>query len=181
MALANWRNIDSLKMKFARRNYIRGQNGQGKTSILEAIKYATLLKGRATRDAELIQRDKDIAQIRLRYEKTGVRHELAIELRREEGRRILLDGMDLRPRELIGRLNTVLFTPDDLFMLKGAPVLRRKFLDAQIAQSSAEYFDALLRYNRLVQIRNELLKKIREGSAQISELDLWATKLFIKI
>ena len=176
--LKDWRNI--AEMNFRPDNAINiflGRNAQGKTNILEAINFASLLRSRAGKESELIRWGKDTALVRIKFFKAGVSHDLAIEISAERRRRIFLDANPIRPRELVGKLNSVLFSPENLFMFKSSSTGRRKFLDAQISQASPIYFFDLLKYNRIVEQRNVLLKKIRDGSANIEELDLWDTQL----
>ncbi|MBR6889280.1 MAG: DNA replication/repair protein RecF [Selenomonadaceae bacterium] len=176
--LKDWRNIAEMKIRLdAATNIFLGQNAQGKTNILEAINFASLLKSRAGKETELIHWGRRAALARLKFFKADVSHELAIEISAERQRRILLDANAIRPRELIGKLNSVLFSPEDLFMFKGSPIGRRKFLDAQISQASPVYFMDLLKYNRIVEQRNVLLKKIRDEKAAPNELDLWDEQL----
>ncbi|MCR5833545.1 MAG: DNA replication/repair protein RecF [Selenomonadaceae bacterium] len=176
--LQNWRNITELKiLPEDDINIFLGENAQGKTNILESINYASLLRSRAVKESDLIRWGQDNALIRITFSKMGVRHELAIEISESRPRRMLLDANPIRPRDLLGKLNSVLFAPEDLLMFKGSPALRRKFLDAQISQASPLYFIELTRYTRLVEQRNNLLKRIREGQADINELDLWDEQL----
>ena len=178
ISLKDWRNLAAVDFSpDAAVNIFLGHNAQGKTNILEAINFASLLRSRAGKESDLIRWEQKSAILRIKYVKAGVAHELAIEVSSERPRRILFDANPIRPRELIGKLNSVLFSPEDLFMFKGSPTVRRKFLDAQISQASPIYFLELLKYNRLVELRNALLKKIREGSAQPAELDLWDEQL----
>ena len=176
--LKDWRNLAETSIKPNDTiNIFLGQNAQGKTNILEAINYASLLRSRAGKEAELIRWGKAIALVRIKFFKAGVSHELAIEISQDKRRRILLDANPIRPRELVGKLNSVFFSPEDLFMFKNSAISRRKFLDAQISQASPIYFIDLLRYNRIVEQRNILLKKIRDESLNTAELDLWDTQL----
>ena len=178
ISFRDWRNFADLTFRPDHAvNIFLGQNAQGKTNILEAINFASLLKSRAGKEAELIRWGQKTALLRIKYLKAGISHELAIELSASRPRRILLDANPIRPRELIGKLNSVLLTPEDLFMFKSSPATRRKFLDAQISQAAPVYFMHLLKYNRLVEMRNALLKKIRDNSAHVDELDLWDEQL----
>ena len=180
IVLKDWRNFVAETISpAAAANIFLGRNAQGKTNILEAINFASLLRSRAGKESELIRWGQAAALIRIKYVKAGISHELAIEVSTEHPRRILLDANPIRPRELIGKLNSVLFSPEDLFMFKGSPTTRRKFLDAQISQAVPIYFLELTKYNRLVELRNALLKKIRDGSARAEELDLWDEQLAV--
>ena len=176
--LKDWRNISEMKFQpDAAINIFLGRNAQGKTNILEAINFASLLRSRAGKETELVRWGQGGALLRIKFSKAGVSHELAIEISAQRQRRIFLDANPIRPRELIGKLNSVFFSPEDLFMFKGSPTARRKFLDAQISQASPVYFMDLLKYNRVVEQRNVLLKKIRDGKSNANELDLWDTQL----
>ena len=176
--LKDWRNISEINFRpDAAINIFLGRNAQGKTNILEAINFATLLKSRASKESELIRWAQETAVVRIKFFKAEVSHTLAIEISASRPRRIFLDANLIRPRELVGKLNSVLFSPEDLFLFKGSPVARRKFLDAQISQASPIYFFDLLKYNRIVEQRNVLLKKIRDGSAKANELELWDEQL----
>lgn len=178
ICLKDWRNLAEVSFcPDDTINIFLGQNAQGKTNILEAINFASLLRSRAGKEAELIHWGKGVALVRIKFFKAGVSHELAIEISQDKRRRILLDANPIRPRELIGKLNSVFFSPEDLFMFKGSPMVRRKFLDAQISQASPIYFLDLLRYNRIIEQRNILLKKIHNEDAKATELDLWDTQL----
>ena len=174
----DWRNLAEINFRpDAAINIFLGENAQGKTNILEAINFISLLRSRAGKESELIRWGESAALARIKFFKAGISHELAIEISAERRRRILLDANPIRPRELIGKLNSVFFSPEDLFMFKNSPTIRRKFLDAQISQAAPIYFLELTKYNRLVDQRNYLLKKIREGFARPAELDLWDEQL----
>ncbi|MBQ3726185.1 MAG: DNA replication/repair protein RecF [Selenomonadaceae bacterium] len=176
--LKDWRNISEMNFRpDAAVNIFLGRNAQGKTNILESINFASLLRSRAGKETELIRWGESVALLRIKFFKAGVSHELAIEISAERRRRIFLDANPIRPRELVGKLNSVFFSPEDLFMFKGSPTDRRKFLDAQISQASPVYFMDLLKYNRIVEQRNVLLKKIRDGEFGANELELWDEQL----
>lgn len=178
ISFKDWRNLADVNFRPDNAtNIFLGQNAQGKTNILEAINFASLLRSRAGKESEMIRWGEKSAILRVKYSKADVAHELAIEISSERKRQILLDGNPIRPRELIGKLNSVFFSPEDLFMFKGSSATRRKFLDAQIAQATPIYFLELSKYSRLVEIRNALLKKIRDGLSREMELDLWDEQL----
>lgn len=179
--LSDWRNIGEIKIRPAGGiNIFVGRNGQGKTNILEAINYVSLLRSRASKETELIRWGQREARIRIKYTKAEIRHEMSIAVT-AEGRRILQDGQEIRPRELPGKVKSVLFTPEDLIMFKGSPTLRRKYLDAQQSQAAPQYFMGLLRYRRTLELRNALLKKMRQvrgASTKPNDLDLWDEQLW---
>jgi len=177
--LKNYRNFNELNLSpEVAINIFLGQNAQGKTNILESINFASLGKSRATKDFELVRQGENSALIKINFFKADISHELAIEISADRRRRrVLLDGNAIKFREIVGKLNSVLFSPEDLFMFKNSPAVRRKFLDSEISQASPIYFNNLVTYSRLVDQRNNLLKKIREGFATSADLDLWTEQL----
>ena len=124
----DWRNLAEVNLRLDEAtNIFLGKNAQGKTNILEAINFASILKSRAGKESEIIRWGETAAILRISFVKAGVSHMLAIEISSERKRRIFLDANPIRPRELIGKLNSVLFSPEDLFMFKSSPMVRRKF------------------------------------------------------
>lgn len=177
--LANFRNFESLDLNVSNGiNIFLGKNAQGKTNILESIYFASVLRYRAAKVTDLIQWDNGAALIKIFFDKAGVSQEVSIEISADtKSRRLFVNGDSVRVKGFIGRLNSVLFSPEDLFMFKGAPAERRKFLDAEISQASPVYYENLLRYNKIIVQRNNLLKKIREGFARRDNLDTWNLQL----
>ncbi|MCH3959501.1 MAG: DNA replication/repair protein RecF [Selenomonas sp.] len=177
--LRNYRNYSELKLDFAPDiNVFLGQNAQGKTNIIEAVYYASLGHSHRTHtDTELIRWDQPAGLIQLEFERMGVSSQLEFQFSREKRRRILMNGHPIRPKELVGNINTVLFSPEDLFLIKGAPAGRRRFLDGEISQASPAYYHELVQYNRIITQRNTLLKRIREHKARPDMLDLWDVQL----
>ena len=159
-------------------NIFIGANAQGKTNLIESMEYAALGRvQRASKDSELIRWEQSEAIVRIVFEKFGVENSIAFEINRNKNRRILVNAQPIRIRELIGRLNVVYFSPEDLLLIKGAPAGRRRFLDAEISQASPAYFAELITYNRVLAQRNSLLKKIKEGVASTNGLSLWNEQL----
>ena len=177
--LNNYRNYIEQALKPSEGlNIFVGANAQGKTNLIESMEYAALGRSqRASKDVELIRWEQSTAVVRLTYEKFGVEHSIAFELNRQNRRRLFLDDQPIRIRELIGKFNIVYFSPEDLFLIKGAPVNRRRFLDAEISQASPVYFADLLTYNKILAQRNALLKNIRDGAAASNGLALWNEQL----
>lgn len=179
LKLRNYRNYPQLDLTLNPGiNVFLGRNAQGKTNVLEAVCYGSLGHSHRTRtDNDLILWQAPAALLELDVVRLGVDNQLAFQFRRDKRRRILLNAHPIRPKELIGTLNTVLFSPEDLFLIKGAPAGRRRFLDAEISQASPAYYHELARYNRLVTQRNTLLKRIREHKAEPAMLALWDPQL----
>ncbi len=92
-------------------------------------------------------------------------------------KRIKINGVAKRAIDAIGQVNVVMFSPQDLDLVSGAPALRRRYLDASLCQTNHRYVRTLQRYNRVVAQRNSLLRRISEGRAQHDELDYWDNEL----
>lgn len=175
MRLVNYRNYGELRLDFKSGiNILLGENAQGKTNALEAVYYAAISHShRTNKDDELIKKDEDESSLRILYERLGIDSEIDIRFFRNGPRQIFLSGEKAKVRELIGKINVVLFSPEDLFLIKGAPQGRRRFLDAEISQASGVYFRDLTNYIRILNQRNALLKRIRERKADKSMLEMW--------
>ena len=179
LQLRQFRSYDSLDLKFPEGiTVFIGENAQGKTNILEAVYYASLGKShRTAKDTELINWQSPGGAVRVSFSRLGVSSRIDLIFSREKRRRILLNQHPIRPKELVGSLTTVLFSPEDLYLVKGAPQLRRSFLDTEISQASPAYYSEMTKYSRLVTQRNNLLKKIRDREASAEMLELWDSQL----
>lgn len=179
LSLKNYRNYSSLELELEPGiNIFLGQNAQGKTNVMEAIYYASLGHSHRTRtDTELILWEQKEGYARIAYERMGILQVMELKFSREERRKIISNGQQIPPKEMIGKIHTVLFSPEDLFLIKGAPLGRRRFLDGEISQASPSYYQSLLQYHRILSQRNTLLKSIRERKSSESMLDLWDVQL----
>lgn len=179
LKLRNYRNYNELDLMLQPGiNIFLGPNAQGKTNIIEAIYYASLGHSHRThQDAELIFWQADEGCVIIDFDRRGVTNHLEFQFSRTKRRRILLNEHPIRLKELIGSLNTVLFSPEDLFLIKGAPAGRRRFLDGEISQASPAYYHEIVEFNRILSQRNSLLKRIRERRGDASMLELWDVQL----
>ena len=177
--LNDFRNFTALNLNLSDTvNIFLGRNAQGKTNILESINFASLGTARVAKDTELVRWNQAAALIRINFSKADVSHDLAVEIYSDKRRRrILFDGNAVKLRDVIGKLNAVMFSPEDLFIFRNSPAARRKFLNIVLAQAAPIYFSELTTYNRLTEQRNNLLKKIRENLASPSNLELWNEQL----
>jgi DNA replication and repair protein RecF len=141
-------------------NILEGENGQGKTNVLEAIYLLGALRSfRETKTKGLIQWGADAAIVRGRVSRRGVERELGVELS-QRGRRAMTDGKVVsRLASYFGHLHLVVFGPEDLALSKGGPSGRRRFLDRAIFQVVPAYFDEMRDYQRALKHRNELLRR----------------------
>ena len=175
ISLENFRNYGEQEIEVSPNiNVFFGNNAQGKTNVLEAIYYTALGRSfRTYKDAELIRFENDLGKIHIEYEKNNRENEIEIQLSKKEKKTIWLNGIKLiKNSELLGNLNIVLFSPDDIIILKQAPALRRRFLDILISQLKPSYVHVLSEYNKVLDQRNALLK-----SRRIDTIDVWDEQL----
>ena len=169
--LENFRNYENEEIDVSPSiNVFYGNNAQGKTNILEAIYYAALGRSfRTFKDTELIKFDTDNAKVDIFYEKNNRDNNIEITFHKTEKKVVKLNSVKLNKNsELLGNLNIVLFSPDDIIILKQAPALRRRFLDILISQLKPSYVHVLSEYNKVLDQRNALLK-----SKRIETIDIW--------
>ena len=139
---------------------IHGPNGRGKTNILESAYIATMGHSHRTSDMkDVIHWNEDEASIIVHFMKAETPHTLQIKWGRQGKKLIRLHDNLLSQKELVGTLNTVIFSPEDLELIKGTPSLRRRFLNMEISQTSPQYYHQLTMYQRAVQQRNRVLKE----------------------
>lgn len=186
--LINFRNYKELELKFCKNyNIIYGKNAQGKTNILEAIFLCSAARShRTSKDNELIKFFENSYYIKVVLEKQYSDFVIEIYYIKDQRKRIKLNGMPLKKSgELMGQLNTVMFSPEDLSIIKSGPSERRRFIDIAISQIKPTYFFNLQQYSRILIQRNNLLKSInissgkenRKKDALNSTLEVWNDKL----
>lgn len=173
--LENFRNYEKQEIYLNENiNVFYGNNAQGKTNIIEALYYSALGRSfRTYRDAELIKFEKDMAKINVFYEKNNRDNEIEIILKKSEKKTIKLNHIKVNKNsELLGNLNIVIFSPDDIIILKQGPQLRRKFLDILISQLKPNYVHILGEYNKVLDQRNAVLK-----SKMTDTIEIWNEQL----
>ncbi len=179
ITLHQFRNYLDLQLKLhPQLNIFWGRNAQGKTNLLEAIYYASLgTSYRLKNDADLINTKADGAHIEIIFRRLDVENSIDLQLFKRERKKITLNGMPGRQRDLPSNLLTVLFSPEDLAIIKGAPAQRRRFLDIELSQIDRHYYVKLVEYNRLIAQRNNLLKRILHRQADWKMLAVWDVQL----
>lgn len=158
-------------------NLFFGENAQGKTNIIEAIFLSSMGKSfRAKKDRDMIRLDSQKADIEIEYQKSDREGKIKIELANKKT--ILLNGIKLKKlSELLGTINIVIFTPDDINILKGGPQNRRRFLDIMISQLKPNYMYVENLYLKTLEQRNNYLRQIRDEKKEESLLEIWDEKL----
>ncbi len=180
--LHNFRNYGLCSLQFpAMVNIFYGKNAQGKTNLLEAIFYAAFgMSHRTFQEDDLFGDGRREMAVKADFTSFDSDYEIKIKRYEQNGRikkELLLDNVNIKAKEHYGTLNTVMFSPEDLQLIKGEPQLRRRFFDMQIAQTDKAYYELLVKYNRLLQQRNRLLKEIRDNNGDKGQLNLWNNEL----
>ena len=161
LELENYRNYKELALDFDKGvNILYGDNAQGKTNVLEAIYLsATTRSHKGSKDKDIINFDAAEAHIKLMLERDGLERRIDMHLRRAKSKGIAVDKVRLKKAtELLGILNIVFFSPEDLGIIKNAPSERRRFADMELCQLDQIYLYDLNNYNKVVNQRNKLLK-----------------------
>ena len=176
--IKNFRNYESEEINLDKNiNIFYGQNAQGKTNIIESIFLCSLGKSfRAKKDKEMIKLNEQNAIVEVEYEKSDRDGKIKIEIGNKKN--IYLNGIKIKKlSELLGNLNIVIFTPDDINILKGGPQNRRTFLDIMISQLRPNYMHILNLYIKTMEQRNIYLRQIKEEHKDENLLDIWDEKL----
>ena len=178
LQLKNFRSYSRFEMNFESGvHFFYGQNGAGKTNILEAIYLSAFGRSFRTRDErDLIHWGEESSQIELEFVRKEVMHRIGVDIAGRSSR-FSLDYQETSRRELFGELAVVLFMPDDLQLMKGPPAQRRSFIDSELSQGSRSYFRSLLHYYRTLRQRNGLLRLEREQRGNGNNLDPWDIQL----
>jgi len=156
-------------------NVIRGNNAQGKTSLLEAILFATTSRShRTSRESDLVRHGE--TRFRVVVEGECRERQVVIEATWSDGaKRFKINGAPQeRVSDILGKLNVVLFSPEDLVLVKGSATYRRRFLDIALSQLYPAYLNSLQQYRQVLRQRNELLRGKHLDRAL---LDVWDTQL----
>jgi DNA replication and repair protein RecF len=197
LSLTNFRNYSRLELDLPQRVVVlQGDNAQGKTNLLEAIYLlATTKSHRTATERELINWSmprEGLAVARLlaqvRKARGGIKVEIALRPYRGEGvpdpfgvervqKRIRINGIPRRAIDLVGQVNVVIFSSQDIDLIGGVPSLRRRYLDLTNSQIDPRYLRALQRYNKVLLQRNHLLRLIQERHDGPEQLDFWDREL----
>ncbi|WP_303995272.1 DNA replication/repair protein RecF [Megamonas hypermegale] len=177
--LHNYRNYVQLNIDLSPNiNIFVGYNAQGKTNIIEAVHFAAIgISHRTRNDSDLIYWQKNEANINIKFAKMRIVSELKIILKKNQRKQLIFNGENIKQKELPGLLTMILFSPEDLMLIKGSPMQRRRFLDIELSQISLLYYNQLVQYNKILLQRNNLLKKIKENNKLINMLDMWDEQL----
>ncbi len=180
LELSGFRNYDFLHIEFDKgTNILFGDNAQGKTNILEAIFLcATTKSHRGSKDRDIVSFQAEESHIRAYVQKGGDEIRIDMHLRKNRSKGIAVDGVRIKKAaELLGTVNVVFFSPEDLSIIKSGPAERRRFVDMELCQLDSFYLYNLNNYNRIVNQRNRLLKDLYLNPSLRDTLTIWDSQL----
>jgi DNA replication and repair protein RecF len=181
LQLANFRNYSQLNADFsAGQVLLYGQNGEGKTNLVEAISYlSTLESHRVSGYQSLIQKEHSTAQLSGKVNHNSRELLIGVELNKEMSNRYFLNGSARKKTsEVLGLVRTVSFSPEDLDLIRRDPSDRRKFLDSSLVQLKPRLSGVKADYERVLKQRNALLKSARGiKNPELSTLEIWDDQL----
>lgn len=180
--LKNYRNYDILDMNFDKNvNIIYGDNAQGKTNILESIYMcATSRSHRGSKDKEMIRFGESESHIKANVLKNDINYRIDMHLKGNKAKGIAINGIPIKKAvDLFGIIQIVLFSPEDLNIIKNGPSERRRFMDMELSQLDKIYLSNLVNYNKVLNQRNKLLKDIAFSPSEqlMQTLDIWDMQL----
>ena len=161
LELHNYRNYTNKQFEFKPGiNVIIGENGVGKTNIVEAIYYLSLARSfRGVDDVDLIKYNMDYASISLKIQIGNLTRDITTIIS-HNGREVMMNNKPIeRISDLAKTINVILFEPEDVMLFKGSPKGRRNFLDISLVKHTESYLSAISRYNKVLKERNEVLKQ----------------------
>jgi DNA replication and repair protein RecF len=161
LSLENFRNYQSEKIIWHDKiNVICGMNAQGKSNLLEAICYLSLSSSfRGATDSELLSYEKDFFRLCGDVENKEINSQIVVAYNKNKRKFWQIDGQSkTKISQIIGRFHTIIFSPEDLYLVKSGPETRRKFFDRLMAQLYPDFYALLLRYHQTLRQRNRLLK-----------------------
>jgi DNA replication and repair protein RecF len=183
LKIDGFRNLTTPAVEFDNQtNYIFGDNGQGKTNLLEAIFVLCLAKSFRTHDDyELISFSKNYSRVEGSFlAPNDVQHRMVVGIDRNQGKQLMLDGKRISPfSKIIGRFPIVALSANDHAITNGPPGERRRFFNILLSQCHSHYLDDLKEYDRILKQRNRILSEWKSKSAS-SQIDAWSLALAAK-
>ena len=183
LQLVSFRNHDQKEFKFIQGlTVIWGENGSGKTSVLEAIHILSYGKSfRTHKQRDLIKNSESSFIARGDFSTNGHRDNVAAQVTQTNGQKLKLNGKLLSGRKaLLGRNNVVVLSPEEQSVTKGAPKERRQFFDKMFSVVSKEYVDCLQDYSRILKQRNAALILVKENQQPMTSIQSWDEQLVEK-
>ena len=178
LKVENFRNLENLDIEFSKGvNIIYGNNAQGKTNIIESIYIFSFGKSfRANKDIELLKFDKEYFLSNIKIMKKDRELEMDFGFDKISNKKMIkVNGViQKKISDIIGKLNVVVFKPEDIKIVTDSPSIRRKYIDYLISSISKSYLENITKYKKVMEERNNLLKEIKlrlKGSKNLDETD----------
>ena len=178
IVLDNYRNYKKIDIELNNNvNIFYGKNAQGKTNLLEAIFVCAYGKSfRTKKDTELIKFGEEKTKVEVFYKRVDREGKIRAEI--EEKKTFFInDVKQAKISDIIGKINVVIFTPNDIEIVKDGPEKRRKFIDMTISSLRPKYIHLLNNYNNCLEQRNNYLKQIKTENKKEEMLDIWDEQL----
>ena len=180
LVLHDFRNYEDAEISFSKDiNILYGDNAQGKTNIVEAVyMLATTKSHRGSFDKEIISFEREESHISATLVKKDIEHRIDMHLRKNKNKQIAIDRIPIRKSgELMGLSNIIIFSPEDLSIIKNGPAERRRFVDMELCQLNRMYFSELSDYNKVLNQRNNLLRQLSHDRQGEDMLSVWDDQL----
>ncbi len=177
LVLNNFRNFDNLELEFGDGlTVIYGENGAGKTNILEALYMCSIGRSpRTSQDNLLVKKGKSSFRAFLEFERAGALRNVGVNLSSgAKGKSVIIDGVPTsRISDIVGNFSCVYFSPDEIEIVRGGPQFRRRFMDVINCQINPNYMVTLKNFQHSLKQRNALLKSLKIGSVYDKVLLPW--------
>ena len=180
IVLCQFRNYEALSLDIGSDvTVFYGGNGQGKTNLLESVFLCAAGRShRTSKDKEMIRFGAEEAAVAVRCERGDGERRIDMIIPAQGRKKIVLNGVSIvKIGELMGHINAVIFSPEDLQLVKDGPEKRRRFMDMEISQVKKTYFYDLQQYAKIVMQRNALLKTLYRQPAAAATLEAWDEQL----
>jgi len=175
--LQNFRNYEKLELELSEGNIFIGKNAQGKTNILEAIYLLSNTKSFRSKDSALIKKEQGFFTVAGIFDEG---EDLRIVFEEADGsfrKTYQKKGVKVSGKEILGEFVSIIFSPDDVSFFRDSPGARRRYLDQVLCKVNRTYLEELIKFKKLLEQRNALLKRIKEKNIQKEELYIWDDQL----
>lgn len=180
LKIKDYRNYSNVDIELSSGlNIFLGENAQGKTNLAEAVYFVSSLKShRTSKNKEIIKWDSDNTYIKAVIDKLYGEDVIEIFMSKKEKNYIKINGLKAtKAADVLGRLNVVMFSPEDLKLVKEGPNVRRKFLDFELSQIRPKYHYLINRYNKILNQRNNILKSLQFSNNMKDSLSIFTEQL----